>query len=68
MTTPESNARDLPGLETCGGWTIVQVPIALALKETIEDPSIKDENERIRLFGQRDHVRMYAADDYQKRL
>jgi SAM-dependent methyltransferase len=51
-----------------GGWTIVQVPIALALKETIEDPSVKDENERIRLFGQRDHVRMYAADDYQKRL
>jgi len=51
-----------------GGWAILQVPIALALKQTIEDPRVKDESERIRLFGQRDHVRLYAAHDYLERL
>ena len=44
------------------------MPIALALKSTIEDPSVKDESERIRRFGQRDHVRMYSPDDYPERL
>jgi hypothetical protein len=51
-----------------GGWAILQVPIALALKRTIEDPRVKDEGERIRRFGQRDHVRMYSPDDYPVRL
>lgn len=50
------------------GWAILQVPIALALKQTIEDPSVKDEQERIRRFGQRDHVRMYSPNDYPERL
>src|ERR1017187_3334346 len=47
-----------------GGWAILQVPIALALTRTIEDPSVKDESERIRGFGQRDHLRMYSPEDY----
>ena len=51
-----------------GGWAILQVPIALALPGTVEDPSVKDENERIRRFGQRDHVRMYSPNDYPERL
>lgn len=38
--------------------------IILGLPETIEDPSITDEGERWRLFGQNDHVRLYAHDDY----
>jgi hypothetical protein len=40
----------------------------LAQKVTIEDPSLKDENERIRRFGQRDHVRMYSPIGYPERL
>jgi len=51
-----------------GGWAILQVPIALKLKQTIEDPSVRDEQERIRRFGQRDHVRMYSPLDYPERL
>jgi SAM-dependent methyltransferase len=50
-----------------GGWSILQVPIALALEKTYEDPTVVDENERVRHFGQRDHVRLYAA-DYADRL
>jgi SAM-dependent methyltransferase len=53
-----------------GGWALLQVPIALALApgETIEDPSATTEADRIRVFGQEDHVRLYAAADYVNRL
>ncbi|SEI50167.1 hypothetical protein [Nitrosomonas eutropha] len=40
----------------------------VGLPETIEDPSITDEGERWRLFGQNDHVRLYAHDDYVARI
>ena len=48
-----------------GGWAILQVPI---LREfTDEDPSVVTPEERLRRFGQRDHVRVYGR-DYAKRL
>jgi SAM-dependent methyltransferase len=49
-----------------GGWALLQVPIALALDKTIEDASAK--TDRIRVFGQSDHVRLYNAVDYVARL
>lgn len=51
-----------------GGKALLQVPIALALDETLEDPKAATDQDRIRLFGQRDHVRLYCAGDYVKRL
>lgn len=51
-----------------GRPALLQVPIAMALEETLEDPTAVTEAERIRLFGQRDHVRLYAAGDYMRRL
>jgi predicted SAM-dependent methyltransferase len=51
-----------------GGWAILQVPVSLALRETLEDSTIADPEERLRLFGQVDHVRIYAACDYRRRL
>ena len=53
-----------------GGWALLQVPIALALArgQTIDDPSATTEADRIRVFGQGDHVRLYAAPDYVQRL
>ena len=47
------------------GWAIVLVPVFA--ERTIEDPSITDPQERIRLFGQQDHVRRYGP-DYADRL
>ena len=49
-----------------GGWGIFQVPLDLS-RDTFEDPSIADPEERTRLFGQEDHVRMYGR-NYQTRL
>jgi SAM-dependent methyltransferase len=51
-----------------GGWALLQVPIALALERTIEDSAAKTDADRIRLFGQSDHVRLYNAVDYVERL
>jgi SAM-dependent methyltransferase len=48
-----------------GGWAILLVPITAAT--TFEDPSISDPAERLRLFGQEDHVRRYGP-DYVDRL
>ena len=51
-----------------GGWGLLQVPIALALEHTLEDPTALSESERIERFGQEDHVRLYARGDYIRRL
>jgi hypothetical protein len=51
-----------------GGWALLQVPIALASDRTIEDPMATTELQRIERFGQEDHVRLYAREDYLKRL
>jgi predicted SAM-dependent methyltransferase len=48
-----------------GGWGIIQVPISR--KATYEDPSVKDPKDRLRVFGQDDHVRIYG-DDFFDRL
>ena len=47
------------------GWAVLLVPIIA--KQTIEDPSIVDPQERLRIFGQEDHVRRYGP-DYVDRL
>lgn len=42
------------------GQAVIMVPETEGV--TIEDPSITDPRERLRLFGQEDHVRMYGTD------
>jgi hypothetical protein len=49
-----------------GGWAILQVPIRKG-KATYEDATIVDPDKREQAFGQRDHVRIYG-DDYYDRL
>lgn len=50
-----------------GGMAIIQVPLNPSYETTKEDPTITDPEERHRLFGQYDHVRMYG-NDYPNRL
>jgi predicted SAM-dependent methyltransferase len=42
------------------GWAVFQVPVTAALTE--EDRSVTDPLERLRLYGQHDHVRRYGWD------
>jgi len=50
-----------------GGEAILQVPISKYNQETFEDFSITSPEEREKIFGQKDHVRIYGK-DFQKRL
>jgi len=50
-----------------GGWAILQVPMDHTREETFEDPTVTSPEERERVFGQSDHVRVYGR-DYKERL
>lgn len=50
-----------------GGKALLQVPVSLLNATTQEDLSITSAKERIKLFGQADHVRLYGQ-DYPQRL
>jgi len=52
-----------------GGWGIVMVPLyPQRVLSTDEDPSEPSAEERVRRFGQKDHVRLYAKKDFLARL
>ena len=48
------------------GTAILQVPYKADLDTTFEDNSITDKEERTRIFGQYDHVRVYGMDYFDK--
>lgn len=51
-----------------GGRAILQVPYSDQLVNTIEQPNIDDPVLQSRLYGQKDHVRIYARKNYMERL
>lgn len=57
--------REIRRILAPGGWALVMTPILV--DRTIEDPSVTDPRERLRRFGQEDHVRRYGW-DYVDRL
>jgi len=52
--------RELRRVLAPGGWAVFMVPIIA--ERTWEDPSITDPAERLKHFGQKDHVRAYGLD------
>lgn len=50
-----------------GGWAIIQSPVDLERNKTFEAPNATTPEDRLRLFGQSDHVRKYGR-DYKDRL
>jgi ubiquinone/menaquinone biosynthesis C-methylase UbiE len=54
-------------LKADGGEAILQVPISLNNKLTCEDSYINTEADKLKAFGQKDHVRIYGQ-DYQEKL
>jgi SAM-dependent methyltransferase len=50
------------------GWGILMVPVIPELDETYEDFTKTTEEERLKHFGQEDHVRVYAKNDFLQKL
>jgi SAM-dependent methyltransferase len=48
------------------GRAILQVPFAMRLETTMEDPSVTDLRERERRYGRPGHVRIYGADYFDR--
>ncbi len=49
-----------------GGWGIFQIPQDLSRATTFEDDTITDKEERAKVFGQYDHVRVYGRDYFDR--
>ena len=49
-----------------GGTAILQVPLEEDRENAFEDDAITDQQERTRVFGQYDHVRVYGQDYYSR--
>jgi len=54
--------RELSRVLKPEGWAILQVPLDSTRSRTFEDSSIITPSERLKKFGQRDHVRIYGKD------
>lgn len=50
------------------GFGILMVPINLKIRQIDEDPNCVDPAERVRRFGQYDHVRLYSKDGFVRRV
>lgn len=51
-----------------GGVAVLQVPISKLITQNIEDPRAHTPEKRTIAFGQDDHVRIYAEEEYLERL
>ena len=54
--------RELRRVLAPGGWAILQSPIDPARARTFEDPAVTAPEDRLRVFGQRDHARIFGRD------
>ena len=60
--------KELYRITKHGGSGILVAPIVVGLDRTVEDPNVIDAVGRWRLFGQDDHVRLYAHADYVSKI
>jgi SAM-dependent methyltransferase len=59
--------EELKRVVKLGGLVILTFPIAMQIEKTYENSSIVSDEERLKVYGQEDHVRLYGK-DYIERL
>ncbi|NNM06468.1 MAG: methyltransferase domain-containing protein [Gemmatimonadetes bacterium] len=62
----ETAMKEIYRVLTPGGFAVLQVPLALDLAETLEDPKVVEKRERIHAYGQKDHLRLYGLDYFDR--
>jgi SAM-dependent methyltransferase len=68
VTDDRKALRELHRILKPGGHGILMVPIISSLEEIDEDPTVNEESERWRRFGQFDHVRLYSKRGFLERV
>lgn len=51
---------------TLGGLAILQTPYSASLHNTFSDPGVVSPEQRLQLFGQEDHVRLFGRDIFER--
>ena len=54
--------REIRRLLRSGGHAVILVPLHLGLAATLEDDAVTTDADRLRTYGQADHVRLYGRD------
>jgi ubiquinone/menaquinone biosynthesis C-methylase UbiE len=49
-----------------GGVAVLQTPFASGRAETLEDPAITSDRDRLKFYGQEDHVRLFGRDIFDR--
>ncbi len=65
---PDKALKELYRILRPGGKGIIMAPIIPELEKTLEDPNHKTEAERIKNYGQSDHFRLFAKNDFTNRI
>lgn len=68
VTDDEKAMSEILRVLKIDGLAILQIPYSLEISQSLEDNSIITPEEKLRVFGQEDHVRLYALDDYVLKL
>ena len=68
VTRPDDAIRELFRVLAPGGSGIIMVPIVLGLAVTQEDKQITSSAARWKYYGQGDHLRQFAKQDFMRRL
>lgn len=68
VNNPDKALMELLRILKPGGKAILMVPINPYIENTIEDPSHTTIEERLRHYGQEDHLRLFAKKDFMNRI
>jgi O-antigen biosynthesis protein len=68
VSKPDDAMRELFRILQPNGIAIIMVPLFWDVSNTVEDDSHTTANERLKFYGQMDHVRLFAKHDFLGRL
>ncbi len=68
VNNPDAALKELYRVLKPNGKAILMAPINLNIKTTIEDSNHKTKEERIKYYGQDDHLRLFAKNDFIERI